>query len=457
MNHGASDGEKPNQQPADPIRQADAQPATQRAEHHAFHQQLADEPRACGADRHPQRDLPPPRRPPRQEKIGHVGASDRQHQPHHAHQHVERAGELAAQAGEPGCSRQQHRFRSHPLRKPARLAQPDLRGKLRLNIPIDHLQPAVRLRRGDARLEPAEDREPLHDIDGPPQPVLVLRRHLRLHHYRHVHVRSVAHLESIKAGRGYTHDGERTAADQHLFADRGRSASEAALPVRIADHRHRMAARYAIVLRRKEPPCCRRHAQNVVVVAGDKLAHGRFGIAVHAYTQPDAVRIRRELAEEWLLPPQAPVGFIVVGVVGVAFPLLAEEEQRLRIPHRQRLEEQCVDQPEDRRVGADAQRQRNHRHHAEARILAQHPQAVPRVLPDPFQPGPPPGFADRFLQPRRVAQPSPRGELRIARGQPCLPLVFGFQFQMGAQFALQVLFAIRAPSPEHVSSPRPAT
>ena len=53
----------------------------------------------------------------------------------------------------------------------------------------------------------------------------------------------------------------------------------------------------------------------------------------------------------------------------------------MRIVHGQRAETHRVEQLEDRRVGSDAERQRQDRDDRKARIQAQQPRAIPKVAP----------------------------------------------------------------------------
>jgi len=50
------------------------------------------------------------------------------------------------------------------------------------------------------------------------------------------------------------------------------------------------------------------------------------------------------------------------------------------LPDRQRMQKDGVDNREDRRVGADAQRQRDHRYQGEAGALPQHPHSALDIL-----------------------------------------------------------------------------
>src|SRR5215471_21427041 len=57
-----------------------------------------------------------------------------------------------------------------------------------------------------------------------------------------------------------------------------------------------------------------------------------------------------------------------------------EQRQPLRIIDRQRFQQHGVNQAEDRRIGPDAQRQRERGHAGKAGMLHQHPCAIAQVL-----------------------------------------------------------------------------
>ena len=61
-------------------------------------------------------------------------------------------------------------------------------------------------------------------------------------------------------------------------------------------------------------------------------------------------------------------------------PVAPDHRQPLGTLIRQRPEEHAVDHAEDRGVGADAEREGEHRHEREARPLPQAPEGVPEVL-----------------------------------------------------------------------------
>ena len=64
-----------------------------------------------------------------------------------------------------------------------------------------------------------------------------------------------------------------------------------------------------------------------------------------------------------------------------------EHRQPLGLLHRQGAQEQAVDDGEDRRVRADAERQRQHDHHGEAAVPDERPERIPDIPTDLIQTG----------------------------------------------------------------------
>ena len=89
----------------------------------------------------------------------------------------------------------------------------------------------------------------------------------------------------------------------------------------------------------------------------------------------------------------------VSGRPAVAQPGRVQQNQLARVLHRQRLEQQPVDDAEDRGVRPDAKGKRQHDHHRESGLLDEPPARVANVLPEigNHQP-PPPLFPCVILQ-----------------------------------------------------------
>ncbi len=102
-------------------------------------------------------------------------------------------------------------------------------------------------------------------------------------------------------------------------------------------------------------------AQPLRVLAGEA---GEHGVAV---AEGDIQGIRERVKTVAVLRPDAPA-------------FHAELDQLARVLHRQQPEQHLVDQREDRRVGGNAERQRQHGRGGKPRVEPQHADAVPDVL-----------------------------------------------------------------------------
>ena len=180
-------------------------------------------------------------------------------------------------------------------------------------------------------------------------------------------------------GRGDADDGVAAPSHSQRAADNLRVAAERALPVAVAEHHHRMAAPRDIVLGQNGPAELRLDAEERKRASRHRLAHDgalpcprdrsargerRRGDAAEdlgrALAQVLDVRVRHRIE-----PPPA-FGFVDV-------------DERLGLHERGVAEEHRVDDAEDRCVGADADRERQHGHRREARMAAQRAQAVADV------------------------------------------------------------------------------
>jgi hypothetical protein len=94
-----------------------------------------------------------------------------------------------------------------------------------------------------------------------------------------------------------------------------------------------------------------------------------------------------------------------------------QRHQLLRVPHRQGSHQVGVDDAEDRRVRADAERERRDDGQREAGVFREHPHAVARVLPGALEPRPDPHAARVLARQRLVAERAPAGVLRVGARQ----------------------------------------
>ncbi len=102
----------------------------------------------------------------------------------------------------------------------------------------------------------------------------------------------------------------------------------------------------------------------------------------------------------------------------------------LRVLDRQRPEPHRIQELEDRRVGADAERQRQNRDERERGIQTQQAQAMAHVLHDCFERGDGVHAIDLLADARRVAELAPRGEPRLVGRHAAGDVVVGFNGEM---------------------------
>ena len=90
-------GEHRNQERRAPPREQQSGSGSQRHQHDAFGQQLADQPAAARANRQPHRHLVLPRRGAGEQQVGDIGAADEQHDADDRHHDHQRLGVVAAE------------------------------------------------------------------------------------------------------------------------------------------------------------------------------------------------------------------------------------------------------------------------------------------------------------------------------------------------------------------------
>src|SRR5437867_2060340 len=90
-------------------------------------------------------------------------------------------------------------------------------------------------------------------------------------------------------------------------------------------------------------------------------------------------------------------------------------------------------------VRADAQRQCDHGHGAEAEVLAQHAQPITQVLGDFFNRDPAPSVARFFLEYRRVAKSAHGGVARFIAAHTGAEVFSDLLFEMKLHFVMQLL------------------
>ena len=206
----------------------------------------------------------------------------------------------------------------------------------------------------------------------------VAAHHLLLHRHRYPRSRGHAEERSDKPFGCDADDRDRGVVDGDLLADDRQVAGEAPLPVGIAQHRDRMAARRDVVLRGEEAARRRPDAHDVEVIAADHAAPGSLGGVVHRNVE-GAIILRDDVhhpgaiaeVDEVRVGPRSALPFAV---------LHRGDADRRRIGgERNRPEQDRLHPGEDRRVGADAEAERQDRRQRQPWILQQRPEGIAKI------------------------------------------------------------------------------
>ena len=220
-----------------------------------------------------------------------------------------------------------------------------------------------------ARRQPPDDRQP---------PVAAaIERALRaaddrLGAERRRDVEGAADLHAAEIALRDADDRERVAVERDRFADHIGAAAVFALPESVTQDRDRSvgpAAAPVVVGGEQSGRCA---ACTPSVSKKRPLTNRPCALRV----SPPAFRLKRGLPyardadqDVLVIADVLPLRVGQRGVGDQRMPLEAEDHQPIRLVDRQRLQDQRVDQREDRDVGADAQRQGEQRHAADDRRL----------------------------------------------------------------------------------------
>jgi hypothetical protein len=324
----------------------------------------------------------PARRRPREQQVGDVRARDQQHERDDDHDRGERLLITPPQSRVARCGG----------REGERLLQVCCLVLLAIRIGKRgvadlRLQRAQRGRRGLERLS----RLPSHHDAQPPVRAAIERAlaaaNQRFGAERNGDVELPADFGTEELRRRDADDGVSHALDGQRLADRIGRAREAPLPEPVADHRDRSvgAAAPPVVVRSKRSAEDRRHAEDVEIRAArpDPVHHFRLA----ALRQVEPRRRPGQRSSERLLP------------VAKRFPqrvrprgrrrrvALRHHHQLLRTPDRERPQHQAVEDGEDCRVGADAEREREDGDRRNDRRGRERAERVSKVLHGSFDGG----------------------------------------------------------------------
>ena len=256
-------------------------------EQHAFRQRLRNDLPARRANGHAHCRLAAPRHPPRQQQVGHVRASDQQHQATHSKKDLQAAPVLLFHLGYARARRnhgdvlvrQQALQFGHPVGRIAAVIQKPL--------PQDSRQPGRQSRNARAGAQPANHPQPRRNR-LPQERAFAVDQRLLLQGNPDVR-RIAAQCFAKKTRRRDAGDRERMSFNYVRRTHHRRITAIRSLPHVIAQHGNRRC-RCLIVSLGKQPPPKRTYAEGRKIAAGNELAAQRMGRMLRLTPHAHAIR-----------------------------------------------------------------------------------------------------------------------------------------------------------------------
>ena len=190
---------------------------------------------------------------------------------------------------------------------------------------------------------------------------------------------------------------------------------EPVAPERIGKHHHVIFAG-CVFLRKKRTAQFRRNPQHVKEIRGSPAAGNLLRFAVAGQRHIEGLDNRDIVERVAFALPDAEIRQ-VGGKRGIGLAQLrddfAHQVKLLRLAIGKRPQQHAVHHRENGGVGADAEREREHRYGGEAGILAQHAQTIANIHEKVLKCGPLPDFAAALLDLEDVAKLPPGGEGRF--------------------------------------------
>ena len=241
---------------------------------------------------------------------------------------------------------------------------------------------------GNLRPQAGEQVEPV--VPAILEAALVLNRiQPRIHRERHEDPGWHVDRRAAESGRRHAYDGQRLTVDQQHVSEHVARAAQRVLPELVAQDGDRMAADRLVDLRTEQPPQRRHEAQRREVRAGDLHALDDVEAPPPPGSAEHEAAVRRDVREDRLLPLQVAEHRVAEHLVAFAGPVAEvraglrprrfQVDQALRLDDRQRTQQQLAIEGEDRRVGPDAERQRQNRDARDDRRLDEHAHRQPDV------------------------------------------------------------------------------
>lgn len=360
-------------------RQRRAAESAGHGQHQRLGQRTANQAPRAGAECHAQRQVVRAPERPRQHQTGDVHAHDQQHEAGRCEQHDERRPDVADQ-----CVAE---------REQAHAASVVGAGVGRGQTSGDGRQLGLGLRHRRLGAEPPDHVEVLRAALGGELGRREGERHPRFG------------LERMRQTRPQDPDDfPRHAVDGDRRADQIRRAREPSRPQRVAHDHHRRGSG-AGVLGRDDAAAKRSKTGDGEEAAGDRRAWHLFRRQRARHREGLARDRGHRLEPAGAGLPVGEVGGRRRGPQGRALRRRrADRDQAVGAGERQRPQQHRVDRAEDGGVGADADREREHRHGREGRLAQQGPRRNPEVvgphLQPPAVPSQPGGVHDRAEAPR---------------------------------------------------------
>ena len=206
-----------------------------------------------------------------------------------------------------------------------------------------------------------------------------------------------------------------------------------------------MRSRLSIVCLRKKPPPPRLHTERLEIISTYQLAF-RF----LALSSESRVHLRASLcehaAENGILIAQFAIHWIRKGShIPRAFILHTEDDQLLRMLHRQRAQNDAVEKGKQRRVRADPKRDREDYHRAKQRSFPHQARTKADVLQKFLNPAHAARVATFFLPLFDSAEFQQGHTSRRLDGQPVCNAFLRSSFDVIAQFFVKFLFNVAPP------------
>ena len=266
-------------------------------------------------------------------------------------------------------------------------------------------------------------------------------------------VRGVLEHEAVESRRGDTDDRERAAVNADRPAQHAGIALEPRAPPARADDGH-------FVIRRFRCSADERRHAKIAEEARRDLLHlaGWLRGAVDRHRRTVETREADNLGDNLVLSAhrfehrrlEHVKRFLEAsGQDGKGLDLY----QAIRLAHRQRAQQQAVDEAEERGVGADAERKRERDDGGERRALPQPAERVAQVLGDDVHHGQAAVLAVRLAEPVGPAEFQERLAPRLGRGEPAPAELVRQQLEMRRQLFVEL--AIQPVPRDDRSQPRP--